>query len=83
MALEGTRFRAVISPVRHASDGPFFGVPVTWRSGVARTWFGPVSDLMVIPADAEVALVVYDTVPGPNELWPVLRSAAEQRLGAR
>ena len=77
--LVGTRFRAVISPVRHASDTPFFGVPVTWRGGEGRTWFGPVSDLMVIPSDAEVVLTVYDPVPGRNDLWPVLLRAAWAR----
>lgn len=77
--LGGTGFRAVTSRARHASDGEFYGVPVTWRQGSEYSWFGAVSDLMVIPSDAEVALTVYDPVPGPNDLWPVLFRAARAR----
>jgi hypothetical protein len=78
-ALAGTRYRVVVSPLRHAGDGDgdFFGTPVTWRAGTETTWFGPVSDLREFPVDAEVALTMVDTVAGPNELWPLLRSAAE------
>ena len=79
--LAGTRFQAVISPVRHASDGPYYGVPVTWRGTEEQTWFGPVSDLMVIPIDAEVAVTVHDPVPGPNELWAILLDVARTRSG--
>ncbi len=40
--LRGTGFRAMTSRVRHASDGEFYGVPVTWRQGVEYSWFGAV-----------------------------------------
>jgi hypothetical protein len=77
--LRGTGFRAVTSRVRRASDGEFYGVPVTWRQRSEYSWFGAVSDLMVVPSDAELALTIYDPVPGPNELWPVLLRAAWAR----
>lgn len=79
--LVGTRFRAVVRPVRRASDGDSYGVPVTWMDGEERTWFGPVSDLMAVPVDAEVAVTVYDPAPGPNDLWPVLLRAARRLSG--
>lgn len=79
--LAGTRFQTVISPVRHASDGEFYGTPVTFRNDDEYTWFGPVSDLMAIPVDAEVAVAIYDPAPGPNELWTALRTLALRRLG--
>jgi hypothetical protein len=92
-SVHGTRFKAFGWPtVSRQGSRPMPAVCVTRRNSEECTWYGDqysMSELTdefagcghdAIDALCSVLTVtVYDVVPGPNELWAVLRQAAHVR----
>lgn len=89
-ALRPTRFRLFAHPVKGAWRRAGKGVTVTTRAGRAYTgfggqrgradidlWFGAAGNGAAVDAAcAAWQVTIYDPEFGPNDLWPVLHSAA-------